>query len=86
MRDVAASGVCRAQAGIEDGRVPGEMVASAGVQGDPRALASGRAWRRGGQAARALTTTHAGEGMGGRDDGVRGRFGVLRGGAADERV
>jgi hypothetical protein len=68
--------------------VPGEMVASVGVQGDPRASASrrARAWGRGGQAARAQATTHAGEGMGGRDDGVRGRFGVLRGGAADERV
>ena len=84
MRDVAASGVCRAQAGIEDGRVPGEMVASVGVQGDPRAAASRRAWGRGGR--QLVHWRPHTQGRGRRDDGVRGRFGVLRGGAADGRV
>jgi hypothetical protein len=49
----------RAQVDMEDGRVPGEIVASVGVQDDPRASASRReSSQMRGQAARALATTH----------------------------
>jgi hypothetical protein len=59
MSDVAGGGERRAQVGIRVGRVPGENVASVGVQDDPRESASTReSWSKRGQAARAQATAH----------------------------
>ena len=43
---------------MEAGRVPGEIVASVGVQDDPRESASRESSQKRGQTARALATTH----------------------------
>lgn len=74
----------RAQVGMEDGRVPGEIVASVGVQDDPRSSACRReSAQKRGEAAAALATTHA---QGDETTTSEGQLGVLGGGGEDECV